>query len=522
MSDRATKTNLIDELQWRGLIKDCTDESGLRDHLADPDNAPRKIYCGFDPTSDSLTIGNLVPIMMLAHVRRAGHTPIVVMGGGTGLIGDPSGKSAERQMMTKELVEHNVSKQRAIFENVLGQIDGPDYEIKNNLDWLGSISYIDALRDIGKHFSVNMMMQKESVKERLHNREQGISYTEFSYMILQAYDFAHLYEKESVTVQFGGSDQYGNIVAGTDLIRRKRASLADTLDSVVKIFRDHMYPGRERTLGDLIERPFSTLLDSIDGIEQHLFDQIDLLMRFFETLKGMAPEEKEGFEITLKKLRRYRVPNFGLTAPLVKKADGTKFGKTEDGAIWLTAARTSPYAYYQFWLNASDKDVAGDDENPGWIKIFTFLTEAECDALIQEHNADPSRRVLQRKLAQEATTILHGERAMKQAEEAGKALFSGDIASLDEPTLLDVFANIESSTHALTDLDQGIDPVELLKSVGLASSNREAREFLANGSVSVNGQRIDPDTTITRDHLLHGSIIAIRRGKKNWRLTRWA
>jgi tyrosyl-tRNA synthetase len=207
---------------------------------------------------------------------------------------------------------------------------------------------------------------------------------------------------------------------------------------------------------------------------------------------------------------------FGLTAPLVKKADGTKFGKTEAGAIWLTAARTSPYAYHQFWLNASDDDARD------WIKIFTFLPKDEIDAILARHADNPGARELQRALADEATKILHGEAQRDNAIAAGKALFSGDIATLDEPTLLDVFANIESSAHAISDLDQGIDPVELLKSTGLATSNREAREFLGNGSVSVNGTKIDPDTTITRDHLLHGSIIAIRRGKKNWRLTRWS
>jgi len=456
MTDAGTIEDLIAELEWRGFVKDCTDLKGLRDHLKTPG---RRIYCGFDPTADSLTIGNLVPIMMLAHARRAGHTPIVVMGGGTGLIGDPSGKSAERQLMTRETVAQNISNQRVIFENVLGSAPGvspfdPDTQIKNNLDWLDGLSYLDALRDIGKHFSVNMMMQKESIKERLHNREQGISYTEFSYMILQAYDFAHLYEHEGVTVQFGGSDQYGNIVAGCDLIRRQT--------------EDRAWRRKEELTG--------------------------------EDVTSIAYDEVW----------------FGLTAPLVKKADGTKFGKTETGAVWLTAEATSPYAYYQFWLNASDEDARG------WIKIFTFLDQAECDAKIAEHDESPGKRELQRTLAREATRILHGDAAMENAQAAGKALFSGDIASLDRPTLDEVFANIPSSDHALTDLDEGVDPVEILKGTGLASSNREAREFLASGSVSVNGVKIDADTTLTKAHLLHGSIIAIRRGKKKWHLTRWA
>lgn len=428
--------DLIQELQWRGLIKDATDLDALSDHLK---SGQRKIYVGFDPTADSLTIGNLVPIMMLAHVKRAGHQAVVLMGGGTGLIGDPSGKSAERQMMTKETVEHHVNCQRPIFENVLGQIEGPSHEIKNNLDWLGGISYIEALRDIGKHFSVNMMMQKESVKERLNNREQGISYTEFSYMILQAYDFAYLYEHDGITVQFGGSDQYGNIVAGSDLIRR---------------------------------------------------------------LAAMNEDEAS--------------KSFGLTAPLVQKADGGKFGKTEKGAIWLTAARTSPYAYYQFWLNSTDEDARN------WIKVFTFLDQETIESLIARHDENPGKRELQRTLAQEATTILHGKDAMDNAEAAGKALFSGEIGLLDEQTLSEVFESVPTTEHSKADLEGGLDMVELLKSTNLASSNREARDFLNEGSVSINGEKITADTVVDESALLHGSFIAIRRGKKKWHMTKWS
>jgi tyrosyl-tRNA synthetase len=461
MSDTKVGTiDLINELQWRGLLKDCTDTDGLRKHL---ESGTRKVYAGFDPTADSLTIGNLVPIMLLAHVKLAGHTPVVVMGGGTGLIGDPSGKSAERQIMTEEMVQHNVDAQRPIYDAVLGQIEGPPHELKNNNDWLSKISYIEALRDIGKHFSVNMMMQKESVKDRLNNREQGISYTEFSYMILQAYDFAHLYEHEGVTVQLGGSDQYGNIVAGGDLIRRKLA-LEVGVDA-------HIGGGKFNTEKLKIAKDIST-------------DKIKTA--------------------------------FGLTAPLVSKADGGKFGKTETGAIWLTASRTSPYAYYQFWLNSSDDDAAN------WIKVFTFLSQPEVEALIARHNENPGMRELQRTLAQEATTILHGEQAMRNAENAGKALFSGDIASLDSDTMLEVFASVPTTEHAKSELADGVEMVELLKAINLASSNREAREFLTNGSVSINGEKITLDTKLAPEHLLHDAYIAIRRGKKKWHLTKWA
>lgn len=460
-ADKLEVKDLVAELDWRGLLHQCTDREGLEKHLA---SGTRKIYAGFDPTGDSLTIGNLVPIMMLAHVRRAGHIPIVVMGGGTGLIGDPSGKSAERTMMTPETVEYHVSKQRPIFENVLGQLGGPDFTILNNADWLGKISYLEALRDIGKFFSVNMMMQKESVKARLESREQGISYTEFSYMILQAYDFAHLYESEGVTCQFGGSDQYGNIVAGGDLIRRKFGSKFVTAEASKEAER------LGKSLGETV------------------------------TLKS------DMFRMS-----------FGLTAPLVQKADGGKFGKTESGAVWLTAERTSPYAYYQFWLNASDDDAAN------WIKVFTFLTQDEVDALLAQHAEQPGARALQRTLAQEAARILHGDKAMEQAELAGKALFSGDIASLDEQTLREVLADVPSSEKDRVDLaGDGYNPVELLKEIGLASSNREAREFIAAGSVSINGDKLAPDIPITEAHLLHGSLTAIRRGKKKWHLIRWS
>lgn len=430
----ATITDLIAELSWRGLLKDCTDQEGLRKHL---ETGTRKIYAGFDPTADSLTIGNLVPIMLLAHVKRAGHTPVVVMGGGTGLIGDPSGKSAERQLNTPEIINNFIDKQRPIYSSVLGK-EGEDFLLKNNNDWLSKISFIEALRDIGKHFSVNMMMQKESIKERLNNREQGISYTEFSYMILQAYDFAHLYEHEGVTVQLGGSDQYGNIVAGGDLIRRQAA---------------------------------------------------------------MGDDES--------------TKSFGLTAPLVSKADGGKFGKTETGAVWLTANRTSPYAYYQFWLNSSDTDAAN------WIKVFTFLDQPTVEGLIARHTENPGKRELQRTLAQEATTILHGEDAMDDAEAAGKALFSGKISSLDAQTMLEVFASVPTTEHAKADLAEGVDMVEMLKASNLASSNREAKEFLSEGSVKINGEKISLDTKLTADHLLHDAYIAIRRGKKKWHMTKW-
>lgn len=518
--------DLIDELRWRGLLHQCTDEAGLREHLKDPAHHPRKIYAGFDPTAPSLTIGNLVAITLLAHVKRAGHIPVVLMGGGTGLIGDPSGKSAERTLMTRETVETHINAQRPIFDRVLGgeKVSGAHtHTIVNNADWLCSISYIDALRDIGKFFSVNMMMQKESVKARLENREQGISYTEFSYMILQAYDFAHLYEKQGITVQMGGSDQFGNIVAGTDLIRRTGNSVREDLESALK---NYAHTHADGDVSDSDEADLSSLIQEATSRYEtaglwsaHDKDLEESAWKQTQSNIGTGPLAHLAGTGTFAASRTARKEwaSFGLTAPLVTKADGGKFGKTESGAIWLTDDRTSPYAYYQFWLNASDADAAN------WIKIFTFLDRPTVEALLERHAANPGARELQRTLAQEATTILHGKDAMEGAEAAAKALFSGDIAHLDRQTLLDALADVPSSNADRVDLTgEGVDPVDLLVSTKLAQSKREAREFIANGSVAVNGAKLGEGVRLTESHLLHGSLMAIRRGKKNWHLIRWS
>lgn len=428
------RPDFLDEIAWRGLLHQCTDEAGLRHHFA---TGSRRAYAGFDPTADSLTIGNLVPITALAHLQRAGHTPVVVMGGGTGLIGDPSGKSAERLLMTRERVEANVSSQRRIFEALL-DFSGPSAAvIVNNADWLCGLGYLDVLRDVGKHFSVNMMIQKESVRERLHNRDHGISYTEFSYMILQAYDFWHLHNQMGVTLQMGGSDQWGNIVCGADLIRR--------------MAHDHS------------------------------------------------------------------VETFGLTCPLVTRSDGGKFGKTEAGAIWLTADRTSPYAFYQFWLNAADDDAVR------FLRLFTFLPREEIDALAAAHASNPGAREAQRTLARHVTARLHGQSEADLAERASQALFSGDIAGLPPATLEQALAGAPSSDHPRDRLaGGGVSLLDLLLETGLAKSKREAREFLASGSVSVNGTVAGGDRTLTTGDLLHGRFLALRRGKKTWHLSRWS
>lgn len=461
--------DFIAELRWRGLLHQCTDEDGLRQHLADPAGSPRRAYAGFDPTADSLTIGNLVPMMLLIHFARAGHQPVVVMGGGTGLIGDPSGKSAERQLQSEERVRANVEAQRGIFERLFSSAGLAVPPLRNNLDWLGKLGFLEVLRDIGKHFSVNMMIQKDSVRERLNTREQGISYTEFSYMILQSYDFLHLWRSEAVTVQIGGSDQWGNIVAGRDLVMRHAISVLST-----------------------------ALIEQGGGVA----------WLSAAHPSGLDPDS-----------------TFGLTNPLITKADGGKFGKTESGAIWLTApsgpddkstARTSIFAYYQFWLNTSDADVER------YLKTFTLLTRDEIASLMAAQQADPAARPAQRALARAATTLLHSAAAMEQAEAAAKALFSGDVASLPASTLDEVLADVPRSEHPRASLEgQGLPLVDLLPQTTLAKSKREAREFLAAGSVLVNGRKAGPDEVLRPADLLHGTTIAIRRGKKSWHVTRW-
>ena len=414
--------DFIDELQWRGMFHQASDLAGLRTHLA---AGTRTAYVGLDPTADSLTIGNLATLMLLAQFQRAGHEPVVLAGGGTGLIGDPGGKSAERPLLSIESVRSNVESQKRIYSALL-----PGARVLNNADWLVELSYVSVLRDIGKHFSVNEMIKRDTVRTRLDG--DGISYTEFSYMLLQAYDFQYLYREHGVTLQMGGSDQWGNIVSGVDLIRR------------------------------------------IHGAEA-----------------------------------------FALTGPLIVKADGSKFGKSEAGAIWLTADRTSPYAFHQFWLNTDDADVVG------YLKRFTFLTKAEIEQLAAEVETDPGQRAAQRTLANTVTTMLHGAVASDNAEKAGRALFSGDIGGLDQTTLHEVFANVPSSTHERLSLRAGADLIDLLVATKLASSKREAREFIGAGSVLVNGFKALPDQLLHESDLLFDATVALRRGKKNWHLTRW-
>ncbi len=429
--------SLLSELSWRGLLHQATGGDELEAHLAAP---PRVAYCGFDPTSDSLHIGNYLAAKLLAHWQRAGHTPVVLMGGGTGLIGDPSGRDTERQMLDRDRVEANVASQQRIFARLLDfDPSRPNAAvIVNNIDWLDELKFLDLLRGAGKHFSVNAMIQKDSVRQRLEEREQGISYTEFSYMILQAYDFLHLRRTMNCTVQMAGSDQYGNIVAGIDLIRREIQEQA-----------------------------------------------------------------------------------FGITAPLVTRSDGKKMSKSSGLALWLSADtedHTTPYAFYQYWINLPDADVVA------WLKMFTFLDRAEIDELARVHEAEPHRRVAHRALARHMTALLHGDDEVRRVETATEAIFGGgDVRGLDEPTLREVAGDLPHSTHARALLEgEGVSLVEVLAETTLAESKREARDFLGKGAVSVNGQGAAVDRRLTVTDLLRGGTILLRRGKKSWHATIWS
>ncbi|HIB50202.1 MAG TPA: tyrosine--tRNA ligase [Phycisphaerales bacterium] len=432
--------HLLDELQWRGLLHQTTGGDELRTHL---DTGGRVAYCGFDPTKDALTIGNYMPIKMLRHWQLAGHKPIVLMGGGTGLIGDPSGKDTERQLLSKEQIAKNIEGQLRCFSKVL-DFEGENAAIiVNNADWLCELGFLDVLRDVGKYFSVNEMIKKDSVKDRLHNREQGISYTEFSYMILQAYDFLHLRREMDCTIQIAGSDQYGNIVAGIDLIRR------DMLDT-----------------------------------------------------------DKDQFR------------GAGITNPLVTASDGSKIGKTENGAIWLTEDRTSPYAFHQYWLNVPDEDAGK------FLRWFTFLDQKTIESIEQKHSKEPHHRAAQHALADAMTEIFHGDDNVTRCNEAAKALFGGDVTSLDAQMLGEVFAEVPAGEFAKASLGtEAASLVELLPQTELCKSKREAREFLKNGSVSVNGEKLSGDIAVDRiltgEDLLHGTTILLRRGKKSWYASKW-
>jgi tyrosyl-tRNA synthetase len=419
--------DIFRDLQDRGLVYQHTDEETLRKRLA---QGPITLYCGFDPTADSLHIGSLLPILVLKRFQLAGHIPIALVGGGTGLIGDPSGKVAERTLNPQAVVEQWATKIKAQLEHFL------DFETKespailaNNYDWLGSLQVIEFLRDIGKNFPVGTMLAKDSVETRM---DKGISYTEFSYMILQSYDYLKLNEIYGCEMQVGGSDQWGNITAGIDLIRRNSVN--------------------------------------------------------------------QGKEM------------YGLTMPLVMKSDGVKFGKTESGTVWLDAEKTSPYKFYQFWMNTDDRDVIK------FIKFFTFLTLEEIAVLEEGVEKEAGKRTAQRTLAVEVTRIVHGQGALDRAERISKALFGGGLSKLSAMEVEEGFSQVPSAT---IDHPQ-IGIVDLLIQAGAVTSKRQAREAIESGSIYINDIRVtDVETSVPQIERLDGKYLVIRRGKKNYYLIKF-
>jgi len=420
--------SVLEELSWRGLLQDATE--GAADHLAEP----RTGYIGFDPTASSLHVGHLVGVMNLVHLQRAGHHPIALVGGATGLIGDPSGKSAERNLLTPERTRENAEAIRIQLESFLDfEVKSNPARMRNNLDWLGEISLIDFLRDVGKHFSVNAMLRKESVKRRIENEESGISFTEFSYQLLQAYDFARLCEDDDCTVQLGGSDQWGNITAGTDLIRR------------------------------------------LHGREAH-----------------------------------------GVVFPLMTNSAGKKFGKTEEGAVWLDAERTSPFRFYQFWINTTDEDAGR------YLRIFTLMDRTGIEELEAGHAEEPWRRAAQRALAEDVTRRVHGEDGLARALRATEALFGGEIEGLGAEEIADVFSDVPSSGIAKAALEgEGVGIVDLLAEAGVTSSKGEARRSVEGGGIYVNARRVESvEEMVGLDRAIEGRFLVLRKGKKSYHLVK--
>ena len=425
--------DFIEELTWRGMIHTMmpgTDEQLKKEMTT--------AYLGIDPTADSLHIGHLCGVMMLRHFQRCGHKPIALVGGATGMIGDPSGKSAERNLLDEATLRHNQEAIKAQLARFLDfESDAPNRaELVNNYDWMKGVTFLDFAREIGKHITVNYMMAKDSVQKRLNGEARdGLSFTEFTYQLLQGFDFLHLYQDKNCKLQLGGSDQWGNITTGSELVRRKL-----------------------------------------------------------------------GGEV------------FALTCPLITKADGGKFGKTESGNVWLDARYTSPYKFYQCWPNVSDSDAEK------YLKIFTFLTKEEIEALAAEHAQDPGKRPLQKRLAEEVTVMVHGKDNYESAVEASKILFSNEakeaLMNLDEKTLLDVFEGVPTFNVAKADLEAGIPLLELLAThTKVFPSKGEARKMVQGNGVSLNKEKVtDPAMAVTADHLIAGKYLLLQRGKKNYYL----
>lgn len=419
----------VDELRWRGMLHDImpgTEELLNKEMISG--------YIGFDPTSDSLGVGNLVQIMTLLHFQRSGHKPFALVGGATGMVGDPSGKSSERNLLSEDILNHNLSCQKKQLEKFLDFGCGKNAaEIVNNYDWFKEYRFLDFIRDIGKHITISYMMTKDSVKNRL---EAGMSFTEFSYQLVQGYDFYYLNQHKNCKLQMGGSDQWGNIVTGTELIRRKS--------------------------------------------------------------QGEA---------------------YALTTPLITKADGTKFGKSENGNVWLDPNKTSPYRFYQFWLNVSDEDVSK------YIRIFTLFNKEEIEAMEEEHKKAPHLRMLQKALAKDITIRVHSEKEYISALNASEILFgkgtTDTLKTIDENTLLSVFEGVPMSDISINELSQGIQVVDFLtEKTNINTSKNEARRMLKEGCISINKQKIDENFSVSDNDLLNQSYILVQKGKKNYFLVK--
>jgi len=422
--------NLIGELSWRGLVQDIM--PGTKEQLEKESTTG---YIGFDPTADSLHIGSLVPILLLVHMQRAGHNPVALVGGATGMVGDPSGKTAERNLLSEDVLEKNVAGIKKQLEKYLDfDVMSPNpAEMVNNYDWFKQMDFLGFIREVGKHITINYMLNKESVKKRIEG-EAGLSFTEFSYQLIQGYDFLWLYQHKNCKLQMGGSDQWGNITTGTELIRRKTGGEA-----------------------------------------------------------------------------------FGVTCPLITKADGGKFGKTEAGNIWLDAEKTSPYQFYQFWLNAADSDAEK------WIRIFTFLKKDEIENLIAEHRNDASKRILQKRLAQQVTFFVHGEEEYQKAIETTGKLFVQQNASAESLSVTDLesMEGIVNVKYAMSNLQPGIDLVSFLTDTAIFPSKGEARKMIQNGGVSINRKKVDSlQMTVDSSTLLHEKYLLVQKGKKNYYLVK--
>jgi len=427
--------NLVEELKWRGLYADSmpgTEEQLLKEVTT--------AYIGFDPTADSLHIGSMVQIILLVHLKNFGHQPIALVGGATGMIGDPSGKSEDRNLLNEETLAKNVAGIKSVLSRFLdfNSADKNAPVMVNNYDWMKEFSFIDFAREVGKRITVNYMMAKDSVKKRFSGEGEGMSFTEFTYQLIQGYDFYHLYKNHNCLLQMGGSDQWGNITTGTELVRR------------------------------------------------------------------MGGESAKAF---------------ALTTPLITKADGSKFGKSEGGNIWLDADKTSVYKFYQFWVNTTDVDAEK------YIKIFTFLDKETIDALIEEHKTAPHLRVLQRRLADEITTFVHSKEELEKAIQASNILFgnatSDDLKKLDGATFLEVFDGVPQAEISRTDIENGIDIVSVLnEKSGFLKSNGEARRALTENSISVNREKVTEEFKLTSGDLINNQFVLLQRGKKNYFILR--